>query len=215
MMSRCIVGNQYMPSVEFFAHWLHHGCIEIEAHEHFQKRTWRNRTAIVSSGHPLLLSVPLKKGKHQQQPIQKVEIAYHEPWAKLHVSGIQSAYGNTAYGEEVIPGLEPIFTSSPTTLWELNLSLLEYFVSLLQGQWDYHFTGHYVDLYPDEVVDLRKGIPAGIGFGAESGWPDYAQVQRINKSFQANLSILDMLCHLGPGTSEYISRYSAKLYSLS
>ncbi len=191
---------------------MHHGTARLEAHEHYQKRTWRNRTAIQSSQDPLVLTVPLRKGKHQQQPIREVLIAFHEPWVKHHVQSIQSVYGKTAYAGEVIPGIEAVLKDCPPTLFELNRLLLEYVASLLPIPLPYSLTTAYETSLPTDPSDFREGIPAGVSSTGSIPIPVYDQVQRLQKSFQANLSILDVLCHLGPDTPDYLSRYKAALY---
>src|SRR5664279_4989069 len=99
-MTSCVAGLQYLPSIEYFAHWLHHKTFIIEQYEHYQKRTWRNKTAILGPHQPLFLSVPLRKGKNQGKQITQVEISYDEHWPRIHLGSIQSAYGKTAfYGE--------------------------------------------------------------------------------------------------------------------
>lgn len=60
-MTGCIAGIQYIPSIEYFAHWLQHGLLTIEHHEHFQKRTWRNKTAILGPDTPLIPYCSLAK----------------------------------------------------------------------------------------------------------------------------------------------------------
>lgn len=214
-MPDCVLGSQYIPSIEYFAHWIQHGEILIEAHENFQKRTWRNRTCILSPGDPLLLTVPLQKGKHQQMNIRDVLISYAEPWPELHVRSLQTAYGKTAFAEEVLEGIFMNINSGKESLWELNIALLDYLTSLLPGDWTYSFTKHFEKNYPKEIYDFRSGIPAGITGISDQKIPQYPQVQRLHQSFQPNLSILDVLCHLGPGTMDYLSRYAAQLYTLT
>ena len=202
-----------MPSVEYFAHWLHHDTMTIEACEHYQKRTWRNRTAILSPSDPLMLTIPLQKGKHQQLPIQEVRIAYDEPWMNKHVQALQTAYGKTAFGDEILDGILPIVQFGTEKLWDFNLSCLNFIISLLPGKWDYGFTQEFEKIYPNNVRDLRNGVPAGTtSLQLING---YLQVQRMGQPFQPNLTILDVLCHLGPNTSEYLHTYAAKLYSPS
>ena len=214
-MSTCILGCQYIPSAEYFAHWLHHGEIQIEAHENFQKRTWRNRTCILSPGVPLLLTVPLQKGKHQQLNIRDVRIAYDEPWPEKHIRSLQTAYGNTAFAEEVLEGLFEILAVEKERLWDLNFLLIDYLTSLIGGHWKYSVTPTFMISYPNEVIDFRKGIPAGESNIPIEAIPNYPQVQRLHQSFQPNLTILDALCHLGPGTMGYLARYAAQLYPTS
>lgn len=214
-MTGCIAGCQYMPSIEFFCHWMHHHTIVLEAHEHFQKRTWRNKTGILTPSEPLFLSVPLKGGKHNGMNIRLIEIAYDEDWYRIHYNSIKTAYGKTSFFEEIEADLKAILFDQPRYLWDLNMQLLTFFTTLLKGKWEIKFSKSFIPAYPDEVIDLRHGVPAGMPDVNLLEAPHYEQVQRINKTHMPNLSILDVICHLGPETNEYLLRYAQKLYPSS
>lgn len=214
-MASCTAGCQYIPSIEYFAHWIHHGTICIEAHEHFQKRAWRNKTAILGPGQALLLSVPLKKGKHQQMPIMEVEISYEEPWNRIHFNSMETAYGKTAYYNEIESDLKNIYFSGQMKLWDLNIAFLRLICSLIPGKSDFDLTLTYEKHLPANNMDLRHGIPAGVSSVPIEKLPRYDQVQRLHKSHFPNLSILDLLCHLGPESGDYLVRYANQLYPSS
>ena len=211
-MTGCVLGSQYIPSVEYFAHCLHHQTIWLEQHEHFQKRTWRNKTAILSPVEPIHLTVPLQKGKHQQKDIKEVMISDEVPWQQIHLRSIQTAYGKTAFVKEIMPGLESILLTRHTTLWSLNLSLLHWIVELIGLPIHFDLTETYHEKYPDEITDLRKGVPGGFIEKTISPMLQYQQVQRLDKPHLPNLCILDALCHLGPETQLYLARYASYLY---
>ncbi|HUR32143.1 MAG TPA: WbqC family protein [Saprospiraceae bacterium] len=211
-MTSCVAGSQYMPSVEYFAHWLYHGGIVIEAHEHFQKRSWRNKTAIQGPEKPLYLSVPLRKGKNNQLPIREVAIAYDEPWFKIHDQSIRTAYGKTPFFEEIEQDIHNILFSQHERLWDLNLQAIQFFTGLIPGNWPLTFSNEYNPVLSNEITDIRYGIPAGRTIIELQALPIYNQIHRLTKSHLPNLSILDVLCHLGPETKDYIVRYSKQLY---
>ncbi len=211
-MKGCIAGSQYIPSIEYFAHWMQNGVLTLEKHEHFQKRSWRNKTAILHPERPLLLTVPLRKGKHQQMMIDDVTISYDEPWPKIHFSAFQAAYGKTAYFDEIGADIESILFSEMKSLWDLNLSLLQLITDLLPGEWPFTMTSQYQSQYLPPIVDLRHGVTAGTSSIAEGAYPVYMQVQRLHTAHLPNLSILDALCHLGPDTYSYLATYASKLY---
>jgi len=211
-MPGCIAGIQYLPSIEFFAHWLHHSSFLIERHEHFQKRAWRNRTFILGSQKPVSLTVPLRKGKNSQMFITDVEIAYDENWARIHIGSLQAAYGKTPFFNEIEEGIVAIYKSTPKYLWELDVQLIGLLTSFLPGDWKIEYTSSYEPFLSDGVLDLRKGVPAGESSIKASSIPVYEQIQRLTNSHLPNLSILDVLCHLGPGTYDYLIRYAAQLY---
>ena len=185
--------------------------ITIEAHEHFQKRTWRNRTAIVGSEAPLHLSIPLKKGKHDKMPIREVEISYDEPWYRIHFQSIQSAYGKSPFFEELESDLKILFSSHPEKLWDFNLVLIQYFVKFISSGLQLRVSDTFRHKYGSDWTDLRSGIPAGAE-RETSEFPHYTQVQRLHKTHIPNLSILDLLCHMGPETITYLHMYVEKLY---
>ena len=211
-MTVCIAGCQYMPSIEYFAHWVHHRLLTIEGYEHFQKRTWRNKTAILSPDSPLELSVPLKKGKNDHKQIRSVEIAYDEPWHRIHFQSLKTIYSKTPFFMEMEDDIRKILYSQPVYLWDLNYTLIEYFLQFLPEDLKFDISGDYIKTYPDSVVDLRNGVAGGrLNLSIES-IPVYLQVQRLNKPFLPNLSILDVLCHLGPGTATYLNEFANKIY---
>jgi hypothetical protein len=92
------------------------------------------------------------------------------------------------------------------------MDFMMYFISFLPGTWTFELSTFYQPYYPPSVIDLRRGVPCGISQHEVNRFPTYAQVQRIHKMHQPNLSILDALCHLGPETSEYLAQYAIKLY---
>ena len=92
-MSACLVEIQYLPPIPYMALFVQYDTVTIEAHENYQKGSYRNRAYILSPQDKQLLSVPLLKGKHQQMPITEVKIAYHMPWYSQHWHAIQTAYG--------------------------------------------------------------------------------------------------------------------------
>lgn len=211
-MTDCIAGSQYIPSIEYFAHWLHHGMMVLEAHEHFQKKTWRNKTAILGPEYPVMLSVPLRSGKNHRMPIREVEISYDEPWHTTHFRSFQASYGKTAFFEELESDIRSILFARHALLWELNLEMINFIVSYLPGRWGYKFSNQFRASENLIEADFRKGIAAGTSSILQSAIPIYPQVHRLGKPHQPNLSILDVLCHLGPGTIDYLSLYAIQLY---
>ncbi|MGB3078172.1 MAG: WbqC family protein [Saprospiraceae bacterium] len=211
-MNSCVVGLQYLPSVEYFAHWLHHRTLILEKHEHYQKRTWRNKTAILGPQDALILSIPLQKGKNHDLPISDVKISYDEPWSRIHMHSIQTTYGKTAFFNEIESDIEGIFKNNHQFLWDLNMQFIELFISFLLGEWNMVLTQFYEVSFPASDIDLRKGVPAGLSSLSIESLPVYEQVHRFSNSHLPNLSILDALCHLGPGTFDYLKRYAHELY---
>lgn len=211
-MSQCIAGSQYIPSIEYFAHWTYYGSIMLEGQEHYQKRTWRNKAAILGPHGPTFLTVPLRRGKNQGMMIRDVGIAYDSPWPDIHLRSLQTAYGKTAYGEEILSGFASILQVHHERLWDLNLAILHEVTSMLKVRWDLRISETYLNTYPEEILDLRKGVPGGIARIETDTQIAYPQVHRLGQSHLPNLCIFDLLSHLGPDSTNYLSRYAQKLY---
>ena len=90
---------QYLPPIQYFTKFFQHENVVIEQYEHYIKRSYRNRCHIATSHGIQRLSIPLKKGKNEQQSIRKVQIAYGESWQKNHWSAILAAYSNAPFFE--------------------------------------------------------------------------------------------------------------------
>lgn len=206
-----LTGLQYAPPVALFALGLHTGGILLEKHEHFQKRTWRNKTGVQHPEGIFYLTIPLKKGKHAGIPVTQLEIAYDENWVQTHIRSFQTLYGKSAYFEEIMDMLIAHFNKRHTHLWDFNSELLHELISLSRINFSISETTEFQKLYNDPGSDYRKGISPGRVNDLTDNFPFYPQIQRIDKSFLPNLSILDVLFHLGPATQAYLMRCSHNL----
>lgn len=175
--------------VELFVLMYHYDSL-IEVCETYQKRSIRNRTRILSANGPLLLTVPLEKGK-TKTAIKEVRISYGENWIKDYLEGLRSAYANAPYFDYYFPDLEIIIKEKPIFLFDLfesSMSLLKKWIPLKPMAYTSSFQKEYrksADLRvnkPDTYVKLRS----------------YTQVFSEKFPFTGMLSILDLLFNLGP-----------------
>ena len=100
--------------------------VHIEACEHYVKQTWRNRCTILSANGPLSLSFPVVHDG--EDSIAGVRVDYSVPWVAKTEKAVESAYDSSPFFEYYRDGIFGILESRPQTLWELNLSLIRYFV---------------------------------------------------------------------------------------
>ena len=108
--------------------------------------------------------------------------------------------------------IDAIFRSRHQFLWDLNMQFIQLIISCFPREWKLKYT-HTYEVEPGlKVIDLRKGVPAGETSLSLKALPVYDQIHRFSISHLPNLSILDVLCHLGPGTMDYLSRYAHELY---
>jgi hypothetical protein len=181
------------------------GVLIIEQHEHYSKGSYRNRTHIAGSNGLTRLSIPLKKGKNEQQPIRETQIAWFEPWTKKHWQAIQSAYGNAPFFEFYKDELFPFFEKKYTYLFDWNMDLILKLKSLLGLEGEIIFSQTYVKEAPAGVLDMRNRIsPKVKNPETEFSQLQYPQVFLEKHGFLSNLSILDLLFCTGPEAVVYL-----------
>ncbi len=204
LAEKILMELHYLPNLRYVSKFLLYSEIQIEACEHYQKGSYRNRCHIAGANGILRLSVPLLKGKHQQQNIREVKIAYHEPWPSQHWQSIYSAYGNAPFFEHYAEYLYPIFFKKPVFLFDLNLQLLTCILDLLSLNSNLQLTTNYSAKVDPSIKDFRNYIsPKKNASQDDSNYKivKYVQVFEEKHGFLPNLSILDLLFCLGPGAN--------------
>ncbi len=193
-----IIESQYFPCIAFWAQAYSDRRIEIEAHENYQKRSYRNKCNIYGANGSITLSVPLEKGKNKQMPIKDVRISYVDPWITNHLQSIKSAYGRAAYYEFYWEDIEVIIKKKHHFLYDLNWECLEYFASKLGIELTE--TLEYNSSYTEG--DFRQKIRPRHSFTTSY----YPQVFEESMGFQSNMSILDLLFCTGPEMSRILKQ---------
>ena len=208
-----ILELQYFPPVLYFAKMAKHGHLQLEAHENYIKGTYRNRCHIAGANGVQRLSIPLRKGKNRQQPIQEVAIAYDQPWQSEHWHSIKSAYGNSPFFAYYKDELQPFFKQKSALLWDWNRQLLDKMIDLTGLNCQLSLTGSYktsTELAADPTVyDYRNCIQPKKSRLIEETTQQtipYGQVFMEKHGFLPNLSILDLLFCQGPASSEILRK---------
>ena len=178
----------------------------IEKQENYQKRSFRNKCIIANASGPQILSIPLKKGKHQRQAITEVRIAYDEPWQRFHLSSIRTAYRNAPFFDYYFPHIIQLYNYSGPYLFEFNWSILKHFIKILDLPEPTHTTSYQQT--PKEV-DMR-GILNPRNY-QQTSLPRYNQVFEDRCGYLPNLSIIDLLFCCGPETTSYLSSCSSSI----
>ncbi|NND31982.1 MAG: hypothetical protein HKN76_05275 [Saprospiraceae bacterium] len=196
---------QYFPCIYFFT-VLANAPVTIEAHEHYQKRSLRNKCIITSAQGPLVLSVPLKKGKHNQQLITDVAIAYDEPWKEKHLRSLKTAYQSAPFFDHYFPEIRNLYADPGEYLFAFNWFVLDFLLTVFQLP------------KPSRTTQYEK-ITAGIDLRGvitprtfdKIHVPAYSQVFEDRLGYISNPSILDLLFCLGPEASVYFNKAIASI----
>jgi WbqC-like protein family len=196
----------YWPPVAWLSLLWYSPATTLEACEHFQKGSYRNRCHIAGPNGLQRLSVPLLRGKHQQTPIGEVQIAYDQPWQRLHWRSIEAAYGNAPYFEHYAADLRLFYESPFPRLFDYNRAILDFLLQKMNYRGEVRHSSAFVPpaepRHPNDWRDANQpGIPLPEWFTPRP----YAQVFAERHGFQPNLSALDLLLCCGPQAGNFLS----------
>ena len=189
----------YLPNLWWFSNFLKHETVIIEREEKFVKSSFRNRCIISGANGIQILSIPVIGGRDHQQFYKEVEISNHYYWHNKHWKSILSAYGSTPYFGYYADRLEPLYKKTQLSLFEFNHELLKTLLLLLKVNKEFTFTSVY-DKNPADTLDLRSVKSTEEQLHTQR----YYQVFENKNGFIANLSIIDLLFHLGPKSKDYL-----------
>ena len=175
----------------------------LDGFENMQKQTYRNRCYILGPNGRQMLIVPTAK-KNASRRVKDIQISYAENWQKEHYKTLEAAYRRSPYFEFYEHIFEEIYQSKHKFLFDLNLDILERLLKILQSDVSIEFTDTYQSEYK---LDFRnnynsKEQPVEI--------PKYAQVFIEKIPFETDLSIIDLICNLGPQSIIYLKDLELK-----
>jgi hypothetical protein len=198
--SLAIFSSAYLPPVPYIQLMLKHNDILLEKHETYPKQTYRNRCVIYSANGPLALTIPVVKPNGNRTKIADVQIDNSVKWNLEHWRAIESAYRNSAYFEFISDYLAPFYLKKWNFLWDFNREMLNTIFNILDIDKSIKETNSYVKDYSQFGSDFRYCIDPKVKddkcFSNIKTTP-YFQVFGINKPFEPNLSILDLICNCG------------------
>lgn len=210
MKMKTVLPIFYLPPVSWFAEFLKdENEILLEQHENFPKQTYRSRCNIYGANGKLALILPIH---HNGKRVMKdLELSYAEDWQKLHRKSIKIAYQSSPYFEYYEDKLKQIFSVQPTSLIEFNLNALKIILQILKVEKDYSLTTEF-EKTPD-AVDFRERFSAKKE--SEYHLPEYYQTFSDKLGFIKDLSILDVVCNIGPESATYIKKVTQSIQNIS
>lgn len=186
-----VLGVAYFPPISYIS-LLKRGDVFLEAHENYQKQSWRNRCSILSANGVEALQVPVVHDGSKL--ITDIKVDYSKGFLVRHQRAIDSAYMSSAYFEYYRDALYALMDSRPATLWELDMAIMGFFAKQLglpMPQLTQEFTGVNIDIHPKHPDIYYKEKP-------------YFQVFSQKYGFVPDLSVMDLLFNEGPGAIDYL-----------
>jgi len=211
MVNRVIIETHCLPPLHVIGIIMQNDEVIIEGHEHYQKRSYRNRIHLVDAQGPKSFSIPLKSGKNEQQTIQEVLLSYDTSWDVSLSRLIKTAYGSAPFFDFYYQELHDIIMEKHRYLWQLNHALLNYVCSIIGHSGPISNSSSYQKTYNESITDLRGKISPMDKWTSDLR---YDQVFMDRHGFIEDLSILDMLMCCGPETPLYLQQAVFKNSSL-
>lgn len=225
MKKVAIIQSSYIPWKGFFDIMHDVDLFLLDSCAQFTCRDWRNRNRIKTPHGALWLTIPV--GNQDQKPIREVTIRDGE-WAKRHWKNIENFYRRAAQFKRYQDLFMDIYLNRRWDyLWELNLCLIraiahevldikteirdtaglepagrrqDRLIDLLHKvKGDAYVSGPGAKGYIDRSRFEEEGI--SLTYKNYSGYPEYRQ---FFPPFIHEVSILDMVFHLGPEAPYYV-----------
>ncbi|TKG96348.1 hypothetical protein EYV94_03575 [Puteibacter caeruleilacunae] len=208
-MSEVLLSTAYMAPVQYFSKILKADTVVIEQFENFTKQTWRNRCRIVAANGVQDLTIPVQKGRNRKILIKDIRLSYETNWQHQHWQSIISAYNSSPFFEYYVDEFAPFFDKKYDFLMDLNQDLLEIILEQLEIYPEIKMTDDFIPVTAEANSDYRFAFSPK----SQNQLPDpafspveYTQVFSDKRSFEPNLSILDLLFNTGPDTYDYLEK---------
>ncbi|WP_460963822.1 WbqC family protein [Spirosoma litoris] len=198
-----LIELHYLPCLDYMSGLMRFGGVQIEAYEHYQKQSFRNRCYVLTSNKVDALTVPVQQGTHHQ-PIRELRVANDQNWQIHHWRCLKAAYGKAPFFEYYAPYLEPVYQKKWTFLFDLNVELLTICLKLLQWRIPLNLTEWYEKTGPIGLFDARSKLNPGNSPETYVFHQPVVYPQNFGVDFVPNLSIVDLLFCQGPSSSDVL-----------
>lgn len=202
-----LLSTAYIPCIEYIAYIAQSTLIRIEAHEHYAKQTYRNRTCIASAQGLMELIIPVIQPNGSKTCIRDVRISYAEAWQKKHWHAITSAYNSSPFFEYYQDVFHTFYTKQYTFLYDYNKEILLTLLKACNITTEIKDSASFTPL-SNNTYDVRYTLSPKITSNIHI--PEYTQVFAEKYPFLSQVSILDTLCNIGPDTGLYCKKITLK-----
>lgn len=200
-----LLSTAYCPPVEYFAaiasefDWRGGKPAEvfIEACEHYQKQSWRNRCRIYAGDGPLDLNFPIIHSPAPYiTPVSEIRIDWSTDWLTRHKRAIVSAYRTSPYFEYYQDDFFAVLDSREGLLLDYNTAILRFFLGRFHIEASVVFTSDYLKPQKQSLSDAVSLMFA----------PPVRDIATENIAGNNNSSVIDLRYAIHPKHENDIMR---------
>lgn len=201
--TRLLIELHYLPCLDYLSGVMQFGEIQLEAQEHYQKQSYRNRCYVLTANKTDILTVPVQQGT-RHQPIRDLRIDTSQAWQMHHWRCLRAAYGKAPFFEYYAPDFEQVYQKHWTFLFDLNYELLTICLKLMGLRPSINLTEWYDKAAPVGLFDARSKVNPRNGPESYLFYRPVAYPQNFGQKFVPNLSVIDLLFCQGPAATDVL-----------
>ena len=214
----------YFGPISWYSQLLRAESWKIDDREHYVKQTTRNHCLIATANGVQKLTVPVSMPHHPSPtthhpvPITEVRLSDHGKWRTEHWNAICTAYGESPFFDYYVDDLRPFFERRDWEfLFDYDMAIIEKTLELVgiapKGQGVQEFRSPGVQEFRSSGVQTNvNSQPSTVNSQLSTlncqlstvNSKKYWQVYQQRHGFLPDLSILDLLCCMGPEAVLYL-----------
>jgi hypothetical protein len=204
-LPKTLLSLTHWPSIDFFCFVAQLPNIVIESKEYFEKQSYRNRFDILMSNGVFGLTIPVKNGRKKLM-YEDIEIDYDQKWQKNYLSTLQTAYGKSPFYEFFEEDIKAIIYTDFVKIFELNQKILTFcLINLKLPTSKISYSSVYISANNQDFNCYRKEISEKNQNNNLTFFQQMPYLQTFGNEFVHNLSVLDLLCNIGPEAKHYLA----------
>ena len=205
----------YFGPISWYSRLLRTENWQIDDREYYVKQTTRNHCLIATANGIQKLTVPVEKPSRSEErgarsePLltREVRLSDHGKWRTEHWNALCTAYGESPFFDYYADDLRPFFERRDWEyLFDYNMAILQKMLELIapngQGVQEYRSTGVQTNVNCQLSIANQRSLAEGKS-NCQLG-EAYWQVYQQRHGFQPDLSIIDLLCCMGPEAILYL-----------
>ena len=206
-MSTALLQTTYFGPIQWYQKLYRYDHCLIEQYDSYQKQTYRNRCLIATANGLQALTFPVEH-TDEKMLTKNLRISDHNNWRRIHWNALQSAYSESPFFDYYADDIHPFFEKKYDFLIDFNEAIRQKVCELLDIHPNVEYTQSFFSPLTSPtspLIDFREVINAKHPQADSDFQPQrYWQVFEGKHGFQANLSILDLLFNMGPGSIFYL-----------